>query len=132
MNKMNVYHLRTVETDKIVDGQRIKVGGRPYATVAIEINDDKTVNRGIAICSARDAFVKKIGVKKAIGRLTSAKEKSANVCPIYSFDSTQKRILKKIGGTAKFANTSSFTHLGAYHVAPTEDELKLFQSDFGA
>jgi hypothetical protein len=132
MSKINVYHLRTVDTEKMISNKGvIKVGGRPYATVAIEINEDGTVNRGVSICSAKDAFVKKVGTKKAIGRLESAKMRKGNVCAIESFDSTQKRILKKIGGEARFTNTS-FEYLGSYRVAPTADELEIFKSDFNS
>lgn len=130
MSKVNVYHLRTMDSEKTVANKGvIKVGGRPYATVAIEINEDGTVNRGVAICSAKDAFVKKVGTKKAIGRLESAKMRKGNVCEIQSFASTERRILKKIGGEAKFTDTN-FEHLGSYHVTPTKDELEIFKSDF--
>lgn len=130
MSKVNVYHLRTVETEKEIKGKgTIKVGGRPYATVAIEINDDGTVNRGVAICSAKDAFVKKVGTQKAVGRLQSAKMRKDNIRYIESFESTQKRILKKIGGVAKFTETN-FEYLGSYHGKPTKDELELFKDDF--
>ena len=111
--KINVYHLRTVDTEKTVNDKVVRVGGRPYATVAIEINEDGTVNRGVSICSAKDAFVKKVGVNKAIE----------------SFDGTQKRILKKIGGKARFVHTN-FNHLGAYRVAPTADEVEIFKNEF--
>lgn len=132
MSKVNVYHLRTKDSEMTTSNKGVvKVGGRPYATVAIEINEDGTVNRGVAICSAKDAFVKKVGTKKAMGRLESAKMRKGNVCAIESFGSTEKRILKKIGGEARFANTS-FEHLGSYHVAPTKDELEIFKSDFNS
>ena len=127
--KINVYHLRTVDTEKTVNDKVVRVGGRPYATVAIEINEDGTVNRGVSICSAKDAFVKKVGVNKAIGRLESAKKHQKNILAIESFDGTQKRILKKIGGKARFVHTN-FNHLGAYRVAPTADEVEIFKNEF--
>lgn len=129
MREVNVYHLRTQDTEKVVGGKTIKVGGQPYATVAIEINKDGTVNRGVAICSAKDVFIKKVGTKKALGRLESAKLKKSSVCAIASFLSTQKRILKKIGGEAKYTKTT-FNYLGEYHALPTLDELDIFKSDF--
>ena len=107
------------------------LGANKQFVTIIGINEDGTVNRGVAICSAKDAFVKKVGTKKAMGRLESAKMRKGNVCAIESFGSTEKRILKKIGGEARFANTS-FEHLGSYHVAPTKDELEIFKSDFNS
>lgn len=129
MSKVNVYHLRTKKIEKTVDGKVIQVGCKPYGTVAIEVNDDGTVNRGVAICSKRDAFVKKVGTMKAIGRLESAKKRKSNVREIPSFSSTERQILKEIGGEAEFAN-NNFKFLGSYHVAPTKNELELFKNHF--
>ena len=129
MSKINVYHLRTKDTETVTKNNgTLKVGGRPYATVAIEINDDGTVNRGVSICSAKDAFVKKVGTRKAVGRLESAKMRNANVCPIGCFKSTERRILKKIGGVPRF--NTCFDYLGSYRVKPTVEELEMFKSDF--
>lgn len=135
MSKVNVYHLRTVATvkevvkDNVV--KKINIGSKPYATVAIEINEDGTVNRGVSICSTKDAFVKSVGTKKAIGRLESAKKRKGNIRAIESFKGTQKNILKKLGGEARFTNTS-FEYLGSYHAIPTADELEMFKSDFNS
>lgn len=126
MGKINVYHLRSVD---VMKGD-VKVGGTPYATVALEINDDGTVNRGVSICSAKDSFVKKVGTQKAIGRMMSAKKAKNNILPLNSFESTQRRLLKKMGNLkARFENTN-FDFLGAYRVAPTADEIKMFKGDF--
>lgn len=129
--KINVYHLRTVDTKKEI-GERgcVKVGGRPYATVAIEINEDGTVNRGVSICSAKDGFIKKVGTQKAVGRLMSAKKAQSNILPMLSFESTQRRLLKKLGKLEPRFKNTCFEYLGGFHVMPTKDEIEMFKSDF--
>ena len=130
---MNLYHLRTLDTTATVTKDNttsvIKVGGRPYATVAFEINKDGTVNRGVSICSEKDEFIKKVGINKAIGRLESAKKAKHNILPILSFERKQKKILKKFASDTQFKNTK-FDFLGFFNAPPTIDELNLFKDEF--
>jgi len=51
---------------------------QPYACIAINQNDDGTVDRGISICSSEDQFDKKLARSKSRGRLLHAAYKKCN------------------------------------------------------
>lgn len=131
--KINVYHLRSASFDKeiVKNGEKrvIKVGGTPYATVAVTFNEDGTVNRGVSICSPHDPFVRSVGSAKAIGRLKKAAKTESDVYPINGFKKLESKILKKIGSSAK--DEVSFDMLGYYHSEPNELEKSIFKSELG-
>lgn len=130
--EVNVYHLRTVASDRMVmkngTNQKIRVGGVPYATVAISINDDGTINRGISICSPHDAFVRSTGVAKAIGRMRKAEHQKENVYPILGFKRLEKKIMKRLGRSTP-RDDVKFEHLGYFHVEPNEVEKRIFKQE---
>ena len=131
--EINVYHLRTASFNKeiVKKGERktVKMGGTPYATVAVSFNTDGTVNRGVSICSPHDPFVRSVGTAKAIGRLKMAIKRQQNVCPISGYKRLEGKILKRIGGTVK--DNVSFDMLGYYKVQPNEVEKSIFKSELG-
>ena len=133
--EINVYHLRTVSYEKEIvrehkgkkEIKKIKIGGTPYATVAISINSDGTVNRGVSICSVNDVFEKSIGSAKAIGRMEKAMEAESNVCPINGYKNLENNISKKVGHTVR--DNVDFNYLGYFHDVPNELEKKLFRNE---
>lgn len=133
-NEFNVYHLRTVKTEREVVDQNgnkktIKVGGVPYATVAIDFNSDGTVNRGISICSPKDDFVGKTGIDKAVGRMRKAKKCNSNILPIFGFKRLESKIEKKFG--RKIAENVDFDFLGYANASPNDIEKKIFKKELG-
>lgn len=135
--EINVYHLRTAsyekEINKVVDGKtvkkKVKMGGTPYATVAITFNSDGTVNRGVSICSPRDAFVRTTGVAKAVGRMRKAMHTISNVYPIIGYKHLENKIAKKHG--AKINGEVNFAFLGYYHAEPNAIEKRIFKKELG-
>ena len=136
--EINVYHLRTMAVDKIVTkngaSKTIKVGGVPYATVAVTFNADGTVNRGVSICSPHDAFVRSMGVTKAIGRMKKAEHQNAHVCPILGYKHLEQKIMKSLAsknGSATPRDEVHFEHLGYFHDEPNEVEKRIFKTELG-
>ena len=134
MKEINVYHLRTVASTKEVvskNGERktVKVGGTPYATVAVFFNADGTVNRGISICSPNDTFVKSVGAAKAIGRLKKAMKAQSNIFPIMGFKHLEAKILRRKGETAQ--DNVMFDNLGYFGDKPNNVEKTIFKSILG-
>ena len=131
--EINVYHLRSTSFNKeiVKNGEKmtVKVGGTPYATVAVSFNADGTVNRGVAICSPKDAFVRSVGSAKAIGRLTKAVKLKSNVFPITSFKKLENKIMKRRGLTPR--DNISFDMLGYYHATPNDLEKQIFKTELG-
>lgn len=134
--EINVYHLRTAATDRVImkngSDQKIRIGGVPYATVAITINEDGTVNRGISICSPHDAFVRSTGVAKAVGRMRKAEHQEANVFPILGFKRLERKIMKRLGHNCIKATPRDevkFEHLGYFHDEPNEVEKRIFKQE---
>ena len=131
--EINVYHLRTTTSTKEVvkDGvaKTIKVGGTPYATVAISFNEDGTINRGISICSPNDMFLKSVGTAKAIGRLKKAVKAQSNIMPIFGFNHLIHRIMRKKGTNPK--DTVMFDNLGYYKAEPNDLEKSIFKDELG-
>lgn len=130
--EVNVYHLRTVASDRMVKkngmDRKIRVGGIPYATVAVTFNDDGTINRGISICSPHDAFVRSTGVAKAVGRMRKAQHQKENVYPILGFKRLERKIMKHLGWASPRDNVK-FEHLGYFHVEPNEVEKRIFKQE---
>lgn len=60
--------------------------GVPFGVVAVRLNEDGTVNRGVAVCSPIDKYNKDAGRGIALSRLLNAEEKetSLNVFEKYS------------------------------------------------
>lgn len=130
---LHVYHLKTQKVNVHYKNEEANLDKRvtypsiPYATVAIEFNEDGTVNRGISICSPNDAFVKKEGVNKAVGRLNAAKKHESNIFPIPAYNKIEKKILKKYKSTPKYK--TNFKFLGYFKDQPTDVELEIFKED---
>lgn len=134
----HVYHLKTLPVvmnlkKKDSEDKKFHSYSKPYATVAIEINEDGTVNRGISICSPKDQFVKKEGCNKAIGRLMAAKVHEQNISPIVAFKKMEKKILrhyKDILNPAQPKYKVDFKFLGYYRDEPLEAEKTIFKEEF--
>lgn len=73
--KVFFYYVRTPDAPQ----------NRPVATVAFEVNDDGTVNRGVAICSDSDNFSRKKGRAIAIGRLRNVGDHQ-DFLPVIDYD----------------------------------------------
>ena len=69
-NDIHYYYIRRPESTDLI------------ACVAITQNDDKTVNRGISICSENERFDKEKARTKSRGRLTCALTKKSDNLPI--------------------------------------------------
>lgn len=140
--KCHIYHLRTAtyfhEIEKNGEKIKVKTGGTPYATVAITINEDCTVNRGVSICSPNDVFVKSIGAAKAIGRLKKAEKANENIYPINGFKRLEEKIIKnmnkKIHCTCNCKKITvrdnvEFDHLGYFKSKPNALEREIFKEE---
>lgn len=106
MKNVEVYYLR-----KSYKGQEV-----PYAVVAVEMNEDKTVNRGIAVCSNKDYFVKSKGRGIALNRLEAMKK-----------NTDKKFVIDKYVGKNKSMPEIPFEKLGYLNDEPTEFEKRMFR-----
>lgn len=107
MKNVEVYYLR-----KTYKGQEV-----PYAVVAVEMNEDKTVNRGIAVCSNKDYFVKSKGRGIAMNRLEAIKK-----------NNEKKFVINEFFGKNKCMPEIPFEKLAYHHDEPTEFEKRMFRS----
>ena len=101
---------------------RDKDTNAPVVSVAVELNDDNTVDRGIAICSVNDNVCKSEGRDLAIERLENAKNGEVGE-PIH-----WKSLIRK-GLNIDFSevNTEALGYTYDYNCFPTEFETKLFK-----
>lgn len=68
--------------------------GQPYGVVAIRLNEDGTVNRGISVCSKYDLFNKNVGKGLALSRLLKAEKlcRSVDVFENYVGDNEDNHV----------------------------------------
>lgn len=123
MNNVKTYHLRK-ETELVSIKKGVKKTQKhsiPYATVALTINPDGTVNRGVAILSSKDAnkFQKSTGTAIAKSRLESAIKNNQNIHEI-----------RGCNKSAVVQNGITFKYAGSVNDAPTDYEKKVFERDF--
>lgn len=66
MSEVIFYYLRDNELNK---NDKCAKKGQPFGVVAMHLNEDGTINRGVSICSPCDKFDKKTGRGIALARL---------------------------------------------------------------
>lgn len=116
MNEKGVlfYYLRK-ENPKDKTAKR----GIPYGVVAIRMNEDNTVNRGMAVCSSRDTFDKEYGRKLAFSRLRAAEYRGDHL---------------KLSGIGCYfgrnqqcpVDKAPFAYIGMFRARAKEHELRMF------
>jgi hypothetical protein len=116
MKKVEIYYLRNNVKMNTCKGE--KEMNVPFATVAVEINDDNTVNRGVAICSDLDNFNKKKGRNLAMARLEYAKNNKSCFFGIKDYRGKKEK--------SKCPEVP-FHCLASYKDMPNEHEKKLFE-----
>ena len=92
----------------------------PYATVAVEINEDKTVNRGVSVCSKKDKFVKSKGRNLALARLEYAKKAKENKYEVKTYTGKPEKSMRP---------DIPFKHLVCYRDVPNDIEKKMFKRE---
>lgn len=119
--KVNYYYLKWGDIYCLDDDEQ----SHPYATVAVIINNDGTIHRGVAYCSMQDSFVKAIGRKKALARLMKTIELQADIKMDTYAQSRGYRVFKD--NPCSF-NDFSKDCLAFYADKPTELENRLYFS----
>lgn len=109
------------------------IRGKSYGVVAIRMNEDGTVNRGISYCSQKDSFKKSVGRGIALSRLLKAEiecRNGENFSPYFG---------KCPGAPEDFGNKqqkniyTTFTIKGYFHSEMTCFEYRMFHKpDFSA
>lgn len=93
--------------------------GIPYGVVAIRMNEDHTVNRGMAVCSNRDVFNKEYGRKLAFSRLRAAELRGHHLKATgigYYFGRNQQCPVDE----------APFAYIGMFQAKAKEHELRMF------
>lgn len=112
MNEVIFYYLRDNELNK---KDKCAKKGQPFGVVAMRLNEDGTINRGVSICSPCDKFDKKAGRGIALKRLMdSEKSEDSKFFGVY-FGKTENMNIFNI----------PFVECCAYHVKPTESEHRM-------
>ena len=97
------------------EGKQIK----PYGVVAVRMNCDGTVNRGISICSPNDEFRKKVGRGIAYSRLIKAETACHNVGKFEVYNGTDDKKLIRL-------EDIPFEYHGEFNQKPSETEYRMF------
>lgn len=119
VQEVRYYYLRWGETVESTCSRE------PYATVAVIINEDGTVTRGVAYCSMRDQFRKDVGRKRALARLMKTVEKQQDISMgSYQSQKSWSNYRDNPSSYDDFAKEC----IGFYQDKPTELEQKLFFS----
>ena len=112
MNEVIFYYLRDNELNK---KDKCAKKGQPFGVVAMRLNEDGTINRGVSICSPCDKYNKKAGRGIAVKRLMECEErKESKFFGVYSGESDKMNI-----------HNMPFMECYAYHVKPTESEHRM-------
>lgn len=106
---LGFYYLRHLK-----DGQV-----HPFGVVAVRMNLDGTVNRGISICSPNDEFKKKIGRGIAYSRLIEAETACHNVRKFKDYQGEDDKQLIRV-------SEIPFEYAGEFNQVPSESEYRMF------
>ena len=109
MNDVIFYYLRDNELNK---KDKCAKKGQPFGVVAMRINEDGTINRGVSICSPQDNFNRIAGKGIAIKRLMEAENKKNSKCfGVYVGEFDKMNI-----------HNMPFKECYSYHTEPNESE----------
>ena len=86
-NEVMFYYLRS----GIPVNDKSAKKGVPFGVVAVRLNEDGTVNRGVAVCSPIDKYNKDAGRGIALSRLLNAEEKGASLNVFEKYSKTGNR-----------------------------------------
>lgn len=96
--------------------------GHPVGVVAIRNNGDGTVNRGVAICSVKDNFNKKIGRGLAFQRLKLAEKMEKSIGEFNTYAGEPD----KCNATSEFDYFSIYKYKSGYRMPEMPNEHRMF------
>ena len=112
MNDVMYYYLRD---RKLNEKDKKAKKGQPFGVVAMRLNEDGTINRGVSVCSPRDRYDKKAGRGIAYKRLIDAEEYEKSI-PFGEYTGEL--------GMMNLTNPP-FADRSSYRVEPTEFEHRM-------